>query len=353
MKETILQNARPPAVSQFVRILREGVFPALRLLTRPSTLVQIPRLLGEGLAPVERLFVQAHNNKEMARQIRAGEPVTFVASFGRSGNTWMRYLVCDVLLQNKGFQTTTELPIDPGKIIPDYHAQLIARRDMTVQPPSCMIKIHDSIPMLQQRLGGDPAVRKCKYLYLYRAPEDALVSTFHLYLREKYIPSKSGRDIDLFCLEYLPVWLNNVTSYLDDLDDGVDVHLVSYGQLLQEPTAVLDEALNWLGIAHTGATVTHAVSNMQFKNLQKMEAKTLNGRIPFFRRGCNDTGRLELKIETYSKIRDATQHLMARANESLARQASRNRAGRVMSPVSEKTEHRNGYAEIASASNRC
>ena len=353
MKKTILQNDRPPAVSQFAKILRETIFPALRLLVRPSTLVQIPRLLGEGMAPVERLFVQAHNNREMARLVRAGAPVTFVASFGRSGNTWMRYLVCDVLLQNKGFQTTTELPIDPGRIIPDYHAQLIARRDMSVQPPSCMIKIHDSIPLLQQRIGGDPAARKCKYLYLYRAPEDALVSTFHLYLREKYIRSKSGHDIDLFCLEFLPYWLNNVTSYLDDLDDGVDIHLVSYGQLLQQPTTVLEETLNWLGIPHTEATVAHAVSNMQFKNLQKMEAKTLNGRIPFFRRGGNDSGRLELKHETYSKIREATQHLMARANESLSRQYFRSRAVRDTTPVSAKTEFRNGHTIAASAPNRC
>jgi hypothetical protein len=215
-----------------------------------------------------------------------------------------------------------------------------------------MIKIHDSIPMLQQRIGGDPAVRNCKYLYLYRAPEDALVSTFHLYLREKYIPSKSGRDIDLFCLEYLPVWLNNITSYLDDLDDGVDIHLVSYSQLLQQPTEVLEEALNWLGIQHSKAAVAHAVSNMQFKNLQKMEAKTLNGRLPFFRRGLNDSGRLELKQETYSKIREATQHLMARANESLARQQFRSRAGQDASSVSVKPEYRNGHTEVASTPNR-
>jgi hypothetical protein len=352
MKMTILPNARPRAGSPFVRILREGVFPALRLLTRPSTLAQIPRLLGEGLAPVERMFVQAHNNREMARMVREGEAVTFVGSFGRSGNTWMRYLVSDVLLQNKGIQTTTELPIDPGKIIPDYHAQLIARRDLTVPSPSCMIKIHDSIPLLQERIGGDPAVRKCKFLYLYRTPADALVSTFHLYLREKYIPSKSGRDIDLFCLEYLPVWLGNVTSYLDDLDGGVEIHLVSYGQLLEQPMAVLSDTLRWLGIAQTDAIVARAVSNMEFKNLQKMEAKTLNGRIPFFRRGGNDSGKLELKPETYAKIREATQHVMVRADECLARQSLRNRAGRDISPVSAQTEYRNGHAEVASASDR-
>jgi hypothetical protein len=76
MKSTILPNSRPSTASQFVQILREGAFPALRLLARPSTLAQIPRLLREGLGPAQRMFIQAHNNREMARLVREQGPVT-------------------------------------------------------------------------------------------------------------------------------------------------------------------------------------------------------------------------------------------------------------------------------------
>jgi hypothetical protein len=353
MKNRILPNSRPSTVSPFVRILREGAFPALRLLARPSTLAQIPRLLGEGLAPAQRMFIQAHNNREMARLLREQAPITFVCSFARSGNTWMRYLVCDVLLQNQGIQTTTELPVDPGKIIPDYYADLIARRNSSVQTPCHLIKTHDLIPLLQKHVGGDPAVLNCRYLYLYRTPEDALVSFFHLYLREKFIRSKAGRDIDLFCLEALPGWLLHLSSYLDALDEGVEVHLVSYDQLLRQPAAILSETLRWVGIPHTEAAVAHANSNMQFSNLKAMEAKTLGGRIPFFRRGCDGSGRLELKPETLAKIRDATRHLVARADESLARQASGHQTVRVRPspPFSVEANCRNGRAEVIPLSN--
>ena len=222
-----------------------------------------------------------------------------------------------------------------------------------MKTPGYLIKTHDLIPMLQKRIGGDPGVRQCRYLYLYRIPEDALVSLFHLYLREKYIRSKAGRDIDLFCLEALPGWLEHVTSYLDALDGGVEVHLVSYDQLLRHPRAVLSETLRWLGIPHTDASVDRADSNMEFSKLQAMEAKTLDGRIPFFRRGCDGSGTVELKAETLSAIREATQGLVARANESLARQSSRDPAVRDVPspPYPDKADGRKGHAEITPASN--
>jgi hypothetical protein len=349
MKTTKPPKARRFTVSQLVRLLRESAFPAIRLLARPSTIVQIPRLLEEGLAPVQRMFIQAHNNREIARLVREQAPVTFLCSFARSGSTWMCYLLSDVLLQNSGVETTTDLPVDPNKIILHYYGELIARRDMTVKTPGHMIRTHDLIPQLQKLIGGDPAVRKCRYLYLYRTPEDVLVSMFHIHLREKHLRSKFCHDIDLFCLETIPVWLRHVSSYLDALDEGVQVHLVSYDQLLRRPTAVLSEALRWLGIPHTDASVARADSNMRFSNLQALESKKLGGGnpssrgvsegtfpydtqrrqdgIPFFRRGSDGSGSLELKPETLSKIRDATQHLFARANECLARQSVRAASG--------------------------
>jgi hypothetical protein len=355
MKNVILPNLRPSAGSQLVRLVREGALPALRLLARPSTLTQIPRLFGEGLAPARRMLIQAHNNREMARLIQEGTPITYVCSFGRSGNTWMRHLLCDILLQNQGIQTTTELPIGPGKIVPDYHTDLIARRDASVQTAGCLVKIHDTIPTLQKRIGGDPAVRQCRYLYLYRTPEDALVSVFHLYLREKYIHSKSGKDVDLFCLEFLSGWIKNVNSYLVDLNEGVDIHLVSYEQLLDDTTTVLSRALGWLGIPYTEATVSRADSNMKFGKLQAMEAKTLEGKIPFFRRGCSGAGSLELKPDTLSKIRDATQHLISRADEMLALQVSRNQTVREKPapPFTDKADCRNASAKAIPACNGC
>ena len=103
------------------------------------------------------MFIQAHNDREMARLVREGASITFVSSFLRSGSTWMCYLLCDILMQNQGIQTATEMPVDRKRIILDHYARLIVRRDTSVQTAGCMIKTHDLIPELQRRIGGDPA----------------------------------------------------------------------------------------------------------------------------------------------------------------------------------------------------
>jgi hypothetical protein len=375
MKDSKLPNARPSAGSSFVRLIREGAVPAVRLLARPRTLLQIPRLLREGLGPVQRMLIQAHNNRELARLAREQAPVTILSSFARSGSTWMCYLLGDVLLQNQGIETATELPIDPDTIIVHYYAKLIVRRDPSVRTPGLMIRTHDLIPQVQAHVGGDAAVRKWRYLYLYRTPEDAVVSTFHLYQREKHLHSKFSHDIDLFCLDALAGWIEHVKSFLDALDEGVEVHLVSYDELLRQTTVVLSETLRWLGIPHTEAMVARAHSNMLFAKLQAREAKALGGqtpssgggyekgfpyetqlrpgKVPFFRRGREGSGGMELKPETLAKIREATQHLFARANASLARQSSRRQAIEEEPPPDFLAEpvSRNGHAEFMPASN--
>jgi hypothetical protein len=77
--------------------------------------------------------------------------------------------------------------------------------------------------------------------------------------------------------------------------------------------------------------------------------KTTNPPHGRFSTGSDDSGALELKPETVSKIRDATQHLFARANESLARQAARQPAVREGPPPAFLAEaiSRNGPAEVA------
>jgi len=319
-----MKNAKPPkaqplAVAQFAQILCRCAALAFRLLSRPSTLVQLPSLVGKSLSLARPMFIIGINNGKLAGLIQNHTPVTFVCSHPRSGNTWMRYLLSDVLLQNHGVQTTTELP-QPARLVPYYHHNLITPRAATATPAGYLIKTHDMIATLQERVGGHPGVRQCRYLYLFRAPEDVLVSVFHYSLLEKYIRSNSGGDIDLFCLEYLPAWMEHVTSYLDALDGGVTVYLVCYEELLRQPATVLSDTLRWLGIPHTPAIVQRAESNMRFGKLQAMEERSFNVGGRLFRRGVEGSGASELKPETLSQIRAATKDIVARANQSLARQ---------------------------------
>ena len=160
----------------------QAIGPAFRLLARPATLAQLPRLLVEGYAPARRMFVQAHNGREITRLLSDGHPITFVSSFARSGNTWVRYLLSDVFLQNHGLETATELAVHPDEIIPDFYCEAIAKRNRAVPTPGLLVKTHDIFGQLQKQFGEGVAQEpggNCRHLYIYRTPEDSLVSFYH------------------------------------------------------------------------------------------------------------------------------------------------------------------------------
>jgi hypothetical protein len=327
-----------------LQLIGESFGPAVRTLSQPETLAQLPRLFQEGFGPVRRLFVQAHNMREILRRLRDGEQITFVTSFPRSGNTWMRFLLSDVFQQNHGVETATDLKVQPDGIVADFYCDWIARHNQEVSTPGTLVKTHDVYDVLRRRFVGgglketkgpfNPAAafQTCRHLYLFRPPEDSLVSLFHLtsdpwrlYLRRKCVNHDgTGMGIDAFCLETLQGWISHASGYLAAAEEGIPLWFISYDQLREDTPAILGEILHWLGVPHTSATVNRAAANMAFNNLQAFEAKTLGGRTPLFRRGRDGSGRMDLKPETLQQIRERTGDLLDRLRERVERQRGRN-----------------------------
>jgi hypothetical protein len=340
--EKLVESAAP--AKGLLRLVGESFPPALRILLDPQTLAQLPRLFQEGLGPARRMVIQAHNIREMLRRLQDGERVTFVTSFPRSGNTWMRFLLSDIFLQNHGIETATDLKVQPDGIIADFYCDWIARRNQNVSTPGLLVKTHDDYDVLRRRFVGagisgsrrrfNPAAafQTCAHLYLFRPPEDSLVSLFHLtsdpwrlYLRRKCVNHDgAGMGIDDFCLETLHGWISHASGYLAAADEGIPIWFISYDQLRQDTPGILSEILRWLGVPYSAATVTRAASNMAFSKLQAFEAPTLAGRTPLFRRGQVGSGQKDLKPETLVKIRERTSELFDGLKGRVERQRARN-----------------------------
>jgi hypothetical protein len=304
------------------KLVCEGFRMAIRLLLSPKTLRWIPYILNEGIAPVRRLvrlkYIEAHNSREVKSFLDRGEPITFITSFPRSGNTWMRYLLSDVFLQNRGIDTTTRLVVHPDEIIADFYCSLVARRNPTVPTPGVLLKIHDSFDQLRGRFWGQsPQARlsfqRCRHLYLYRSPEDALVSLYHHHLREKMVLEKRGLrgdhlEINAFCREALPGWIKHVSGYLAAAESGVPIYFACYDQLLADPQKSLGGVLQWLGAPYSALMVERATGNMQFDKLKATDARDIG------QTGCNGAGSAHLDSATIELIRSGTAHLIVQAN---------------------------------------
>ena len=322
-------SSKAPASKPVAKSVFQAIRPAIRMLARPQTLAQLPRLLSEGMGPVRRLFIQASNQKELARLVRCGEQINFISSFARSGNTWTRNLLADALLQAQGFETATDLPVPFEEVVPDYYCNSISRRNPALKMSGMLVKTHDSFETLCGRIMGSAEVEKpaelfhrCKFLYLYRSPEDVLVSYFHLQRKVNYI-EKSRFGIDEYCRSQLPHWMANLESYLRASDNGVNVFFVTYENMLQDPAGSLAGILRWLGFPHDARIVETAVEHMQFAKLRAREDRDRPGTSEYsLRRGGSGAALEELQPQTRCEIRETTANLLKQANKRLSRQNS-------------------------------
>lgn len=253
-----------------------------------------------------------HPNLDYLRQaFEQGEELTFISSFPRSGNTWARHLIADVCEQNAGLETQTELPIHPDEIIPDVHSNPIASRTVLQNDRRLIVKSHDCLDQIVDQL-GEGAFQRVRHLYLYRQPEDALVSYYHFHLRYDALKAQAADGVDAFCLRHLDSWFEHVDTARSFQLMGASVLPVSYEQLLQKPMAKLTEMLDWLGISATSDAVVSAVEHMQFSNLRQKEARNpANPTEYFFRKGVAGSGAAELSLEVVKEIRDRSEALLS------------------------------------------
>jgi hypothetical protein len=237
----------------------------------------------------------------------------FLASYPRSGNTWMRLLLSDALLQLQGVKTKTG-----GNIIPDIYKVDIDDwfHSLEQSLPFRIIKTHE--PLFFEK-GADQQRRS---IYLFRSPTDALVSYYHYVLRyPKY--RENNLNIDQFCLQRMSQWCRHVEAYLDLKEKAPQQTIfLSYEKLSLNSLESLQAVMKLLGWERCKSVCKKAVRHQTFnklKSLSKQEdPKKLGfwedgGYQNFFRRGtvCNN----ELSDKTIAEFEKQAMPLYNRATQ--------------------------------------
>lgn len=216
----------------------------------------------------------------------------FLASFPRSGNTWMRLLLSDLILQMQGFSTETG-----GNIIPDVYRVNIEEwnRDSRIhQLAFRIIKTHE---LYQEEYR--------KVIYIFRKPADSLCSLYH-YVMGRFVNEDPG--INEFCRSYLDKYCLHLKSYIDAKHKkSDDIIFISYENMKDSPIEVLSKVGNFLKLQVTHEMCKKALDNQSFdnvKSLSKLEESSKlgfdekGGYRNFFRQGKVNSAKSELSIET-------------------------------------------------------
>lgn len=227
-----------------------------------------------------------------------------LASYPRSGNTWLRYLLGDILLQKQGWETATRLPIHPDRLIPDFD-----RGDDLLD------------------VAFDSATTRCikthlpwcdafgRAIVIFRKPADSLASYYHF--QRRYTETRSQVEtlgIDRFCLQQVDAWLGHLESYLDAFQHGLsNIHFVTYEQLHDQPIEALRRVSRLLGLVIEDSAIERAIENHRFNLHARDEACNTVTNDRFFRRGQVNASSSDLLPQTLDRIQERCESLYQEA----------------------------------------
>jgi len=196
----------------------------------------------------------------LEREITIFPDDTFLTSYPRSGNTWTRFLVGNLIHPHA---PVTFLNIE--KIVPDMYktADWVLRR----LPRPRVLKSHEAF---------DPRYRKV--IYIVRDPRDVAVSNYHWEMKLRSIPE--GYPIAQFVPRWMEPqfwlrvgsWADHVNSWLATREGKPNFLLVRYEDLKKDQRAELRRIAALLGIEPTAELLDHAVKESSAERMSEMES---------------------------------------------------------------------------------
>lgn len=204
--------------------------------------------------------------------------IVWIASYPKSGNTWVRFLVANLLY--KPIEQSAEVE----RLVPDIHWHIEARHLLGEQTRFIKThwRYHDRLPLREDTAG---------VIYIVRNPLDVLVSNLNYFLLrrgdsyfaasppqqrelrtryvEEYIERGGAREwIDLG----MGTWPENVTTWLSE-DVPYPRVFVRYEDLKEDPSEFLVRLCDFVGREKTNEEVSAAVARSSFDALRAMEER--------------------------------------------------------------------------------
>ncbi|MBI2945799.1 MAG: sulfotransferase domain-containing protein [Candidatus Wallbacteria bacterium] len=279
--------------------------------------------------------------------------IVWLASYPKSGNTWVRAFLTNYLSGDAQPAAIDSLDVgviassrncfdewvgveaaeldDPlvNRIRPAVYRAMARNASTTL-----FLKVHDAWSLTDRAESLFPAdVTRCA-IYIVRNPLDVAVSAAHhngSSLLESvgnlcdrfHALGRSERGVRSQLPATLRCWSGHVRSWLEE--SALPVHPVRYEDLLDHPEETFGALVCAAGLPHDSARLRVAIANSRFTELAGQErARGFHERLevasaPFFRRGKAGTWRDELPPELVSRLLEAHGEMMIRLGYEISR----------------------------------
>lgn len=228
---------------------------------------------------------------------------TFVVSYPRSGNTWTRFLVANLLHPN---EPATFDNIE--SLVPDTEAQ--TNRHLKRVPRPRIIKSHEYFDHRYRRV-----------IYIVRDPRDVVLSYYDF--DRKYRHIEDGYALVRYVGDFVcgnlssadwGTWGENVSSWFATRSRSRDFLLLRYEDMIADTTRELARIATFFGIVVSGERLATTIERSSVKRMRELEkidgdrwVSTKNRRkdIPFVRSGSTGAWRSFLPESCIAEIESA------------------------------------------------
>jgi len=183
----------------------------------------------------------------------------FIVSYPRSGNTWARFLIGNLL-----YRQTQVTFANLESLIPEIY--LLPDRRLRAMPRPRVLKSHEYF---------DPRYKRV--IYLVRDPRDVAVSTYYYSLKRRSIPETQSLD------EFIPrfvggelfvdfgTWEEHVRSWQATRTGKSGFVCVRYEEMLATPIDVLTNIASTLGLEFTTEALGRALELSSAGRMRDLE----------------------------------------------------------------------------------
>lgn len=196
------------------------------------------------------------------RQLAVRADDTFIVSYPRSGNTWTRFLIANLLF---GDQPVSFANIE--RLIPD--AEAVSNRYLKNIPSPRLIKTHQYFDH-----------RYPKVLYITRDPRDVLLSYYHFSRKYRHIADDYPLE------QYIHgvvtgtshstawgTWAENVGTWLAARAGRPTFLLMRYEDLMADTQSELAKVARFFGVDPSADKLREAIENSSADRLRELEKK--------------------------------------------------------------------------------
>jgi hypothetical protein len=201
---------------------------------------------------------RAFGLKPPGRNLTVFPDDTFLVSYPKSGNTWARFLIANLLRPDEKVGFSNIHALIPG-------IDVVPHREMLRVPRPRIIKSHQYFDLRYRRV-----------IYIVRDPRDVALSEYHAQRKSKRIGDDS--PIEEFVRRFVAgescdygSWGEHAASWLATRYGQAGFLLVRYEDMIEDTARELARMADFLGQHPNAELIGQAVSRSRADNMRKLE----------------------------------------------------------------------------------